>query len=163
AIQIDTQKTRRVLMRSAMTMSPDRDGIFDVMLGLVRLGLGGTASHGRQYLSWVHEIDFINAVYWIIDHEELSGPINIASPNPLPNREFMKTLRDAWGTRIGLPAFEWMLAIGAVFMRTETELVLKSRRVVPTRLLESGFEFEFPHWEQSADDLCKKWRAATRL
>jgi uncharacterized protein len=153
-----TPKTRKVLMRSAMTMSPDREGIFDVLLGLVKKGLGGTSGDGRQYLSWIHEADFINSVIWLIEHDELSGAVNLASPSPMPNKDFMRILREAWGTSIGLPATEWMLAIGAVLMRTETELVLKSRRVVPTRLLESGFEFEFPHWEQAARDLCRRWR-----
>ena len=154
----DLPKTRLVLMRSAVTMSPDEDGIFDVMLGLVRKGLGGTAGDGRQYISWVHDQDFIRAVYWLIEREKLSGAINISSPNPLPNKQFMKIFRDASGTRIGLPATRLMLEIGAFFMRTETELVLKSRRVVPTRLLESGFKFEFPEWKDAARDLYKRWR-----
>ena len=96
AKEADTPKTRKVLMRSAMTMSPDRDGIFDVMLGLVRKGLGGTAGTGKQYISWIHDLDFIRSVYWLIENEELSGPINLASPNPLPNKEFMRIFRAAW-------------------------------------------------------------------
>ncbi len=150
--------TRLVLMRSAMIMSPDRDGIFDTMLGLVRKGLGGTAGNGQQYISWIHEKDFISAVYFLIENESLDGAVNIASPNPLPNREFMKIFRDAWGMKIGLPATELMLEIGAFLMRTETELILKSRRVRPARLLEAGFEFEFPDWQSAAADLCKRWR-----
>ena len=153
-----TPLTRRVLMRSSVILSPDSGGIFDVLLGLVRRGLGGTSGDGKQFVSWLHERDFIRSVNWLIEHEELSGAVNLASPSPLPNKDFMRILRDAWGTSIGLPATEWMLAIGAVLMRTETELVLKSRRVVPTRLLESGFEFEFPHWEQAARELCRRWR-----
>jgi hypothetical protein len=158
AVEADTPKTRKVLLRSAMTMSPDHGGIFDVMLGLVRMGLGGTAGSGKQYISWIHDQDFIRSVYWLIEQDELSGPINISSPNPLPNHEFMRIFRDAWGTRIGLPAMEWQLAIGAFLMRSETELILKSRRVVPRLLTDSGFEFEFPHWEQAARDLCRRWR-----
>ena len=158
AEEADTPRTRKVLLRSAMTMSPDKDGIFDVLLGLVRKGLGGTSGDGKQYLSWIHEADFIRAIRWIIKHEELSGAVNLSAPNPLPNREFMRILREAWGTKIGLPATKLMLELGAIFMRTETELVLKSRRVVPTRLLESGFEFEFPTWENAAADLCRRWR-----
>ena len=154
----ETPRTRKVLMRSAMTMSPDKDGIFDVLLGLVRKGLGGTSGDGKQYISWIHDADFIRSVFWLIEHEELSGVVNLAAPNPLPNKDFMRVLREAWGTKIGLPASELMLEIGAFFMRTETELVLKSRRVVPTRLLESGFEFEFPTWENAARDLCRRWR-----
>jgi uncharacterized protein (TIGR01777 family) len=128
ANEANTPRTRKVLMRSAMTMSPDRGGIFDVLLGLVRKGLGGTAGDGRQYISWIHEHDFIQAIYWLIDHDELAGPVNLAAPEPLPNREFMRVLRQAWGQRIGLPATHWMLELGAFFLRTETELVLKSRR-----------------------------------
>jgi uncharacterized protein len=154
----DTPNTRKVLMRSAIVLSPDRGGIFDVMLGLVRMGLGGTAGSGRQYISWIHDRDFIRSVYWLIEHKELSGTVNLASPNPLPNKEFMQILRDAAGMPIGLPASEWMLELGAVLMRTETELVLKSRRVVPSRMIASGFKFEFPHWEQAARDLVRRWR-----
>lgn len=158
AMAAATPNTRRVMMRSAITLSPDREGIFDVLLGLVRKGLGGTAGNGRQYISWIHDVDFVRSVYWLIEHDELSGPINLAAPQPLPNKEFMAILREAWGAPIGLPATEWMLAAAAVFMGTETELILKSRRVVPTRLLESGFTFEFPGWEAAARDLCKRWR-----
>ena len=158
ANEADTPRTRKVLLRSAMTMSPDKNGIFDVLLGLVRRGLGGTSGSGRQYLSWIHHEDFTKAIYFLIEHEEMSGAVNLAAPEPLPNAEFMRVLRQAWGTKIGLPATELMLAIGAFFMRTETELVLKSRRVVPTRLLEAGFEFDFPTWKIAAEDLCRKWR-----
>lgn len=157
ASEADTPKTRKVLMRSAMTMSPDRGGIFDVMLGLVRKGLGGTAGSGKQFISWIHDRDFIRSVYWLIEREELSGPINLASPNPLPNKEFMRIFREAAGAPFGLPAMDWQLAIGAFFMQTETELILKSRRVVPKLLTDSGFEFEFPHWEEAARDLCERW------
>jgi uncharacterized protein (TIGR01777 family) len=131
--------TRKVKMRSAMTMSPDRGGIFDTLLTLVRRGLGGTAGDGRQYVSWIHELDFVRAVYWLIEREDVDGAVNLASPNPLPYKDFMAALRRAWGTRIGLPATRWMLEMGAFFLRTETELVLKSRRVVPGRLLQEGF------------------------
>lgn len=153
-----TPRTRKVMMRSAMIMSPDRDGIFDTLLGLVKIGLGGTAASGKQYISWIHDADFIRSVYWLIEHEELSGAINLSSPNPVPNREFMKVLRDVYGMPFGLPAFEWQLAIGAFLMRTETELILKSRRVVPKLLTDSGFEFEFPDWNVAARDLLRRWR-----
>lgn len=153
-----TPRTRKVLLRSAMTMSPDVNGIFDVMLRLVRRGLGGTSGDGRQYLSWIHDADFIRSIRWLIEREEMSGAVNIAAPNPLPNRDFMCVLREAWEISFGLPANKMMLEVGAMLMRTETELVLKSRRVVPTRLLESGFEFEFPHWAEAARNLCERWR-----
>ncbi len=153
-----TPHTRKVLMRSAMTMGIGRGGIFDTMLGLVRKGLGGTAASGRQYISWIHEDDFINSVRWLLDHEELSGPINLSSPVPLPNREFMKVFRDSWGTKFGPPAFKWQLAIGAWFMNTETELILKSRQVVPKLITDSGFVFKFPNWKDACADLCERWK-----
>jgi uncharacterized protein (TIGR01777 family) len=155
-----TPQTRKVALRSAMVMSPDRGGIFDTLLALVRRGLGGTSGSGRQYVSWIHEADFVRAVSWLIEHEEVAGPVNVSSPHPLPNAEFMRALREAWGAPVGLPAMEWMLELGAVFMRTETELVLKSRRVVPGRLLQAGFTFEYPEWPAAARELCARWRAA---
>jgi len=156
-----TPATRKVLLRSAMTMSPDRGGVFDALLGLVRRGLGGTSGDGRQFVSWIHDRDFIRAVQWLIEHE-LQGPVNLASPDPIPNAAFMRTLRSAWGTRLGLPANRWMLEVGALLMWTETELVLKSRRVVPARLVQSGFSFDFPGWAEAAADLCSRWREQNR-
>jgi hypothetical protein len=158
AQQAVVPRTRKVLLRSAVVMSPDRGGIFDVLLGLVRYGLGGKSGDGRQFVSWIHERDFIRAIYWLIECSEMSGTVNLASPNPLPNAQFMQILRRAWGARIGLPAANWMLVIGAFLMRTEPELVLKSRRVVPARLLQSGFNFEFPDWAAAAQELCGRWR-----
>ena len=155
---VDTPKTRKVALRSAMTMSPDRGGIFDKLVSLVRFGLGGPTGPGNQYVSWIHEEDFARAIEFLIAHEEIEGAVNLASPEPLPNHELMRALRAAWGARIGLPAKEWMLKAGAVFLRTETELVLKSRRVVPGRLLAAGFKFEFPYWRVAAEDLVRRWR-----
>ena len=139
-------------------MSPDRDGIFDTLLKLVRFGLGGASGSGRQFVSWIHDQDFLRAIQHVMDHDELDGPINIAALNPLPNAEFMALLREAWGVPIGLPATSWMLAIGAMFLRTETELILKSRRVIPGRLLAHGFQFEFPDWKDAARDLVQRSR-----
>ena len=150
--------TRLVLLRSAITMNPDPGSAFDVLLGLARCGLGGTQGDGRQYVSWIHEEDFVQAVYWLLAHEELDGPVNLAAPHPLPNARFMRALRAAWGAPFGLPAARWMLEIGAIFLRTETELILKSRRVIPTRLEESGFLFQHPDWPEAARDLCQRWR-----
>lgn len=154
------QGTRLVKLRSAMVMGADRGGVFDTLLGLVRRGLGGRSGDGRQYVSWIHEADFVRAILWLIEHEEMEGAVNLASPHPLPNAEFMRALREAWGTRVGLPAAPWMLEVGALFLRTETELILKSRRVVPGRLLEAGFRFEHPEWREAAAELCARWRAA---
>lgn len=156
AMEIPTPRTRLVLMRSAMTMSPDRGGIFDTLLGLTRRGLGGRAGDGRQFISWIHEADFFRAIQWLIENESVTGPVNLAAPEPLPNAEFMRILRAAGGMPFGLPATEWMLEIGAHFLKTETELILKSRRVVPERLLDAGFTFQFPNWNEAARDLCAR-------
>jgi uncharacterized protein len=163
ANEIDLTRTRRVLLRSAMTMSPDPGGVFDVLLSLVRWRLGGAVGDGRQYVSWIHDRDFVRVIYWLIDHEDLAGPVNVAAPEPVPNAEFMRALRSAWGMDFGLPASKWMLEIGAFFLRTESELILKSRRVVPGRLLRSGFVFQFPTWPDAAVDLCRRWREARRI
>lgn len=149
---------RKVGMRSAITMSPDRGGAFDVLLGLVRAGLGGTQGAGDQFVSWVHELDFARAVEFLISRPELSGVVNIASPNPVPNREFMRVLREAWGCPYGLPLSSWMIEIGAFLRRTESELILKSRRVVPGRLSASGFRFEYDQWPTAAQELVDRWR-----
>jgi len=155
-----TPRTRKVAMRSAITLSPDRGGIFDVLLSLVRRGIGGTQGPGTQFVSWIHEADFGRAVELLIAHEDIDGVVNLASPNPLPNCDFLKALREAWGTRIGLAAPAWLIEIGTWLMRTESELVLKSRRVVPGRLLAAGFQFQFPDWPLAARDLVSRWRAA---
>ncbi len=154
-----TDGTRKVALRSAMILSPDPGGVFDTLLGLARRGLGGSSGDGRQFMSWIHHEDFVAAVRWLIDHSEIDGVVNVSSPNPLPNAEFMRLLREACGVSFGLPAAGWMLEIGAAFMRTETELILKSRRVVPGRLIEHGFEFKLPLFSDAARDLYQQWQS----
>jgi uncharacterized protein (TIGR01777 family) len=153
-----TPHTRKIALRSAMVMSAERGGTFDRLLRLVRFGMGGTCGSGKQFVSWIHENDFVRALDYLIEHEEFAGPINVASPNPLANEEFMRILRAAWGTRVGIPTSEWMLEVGAFFLRSETELILKSRRVVPGILRASGFEFQFPEWRDAAEELVRRWR-----
>ena len=157
--KVPTPFTRKVLMRSAIVMSPNPGGPFDMLLRLVRYGLGGQAGDGQQYVSWIHDQDFVSAVRWLIQHEELAGPVILAAPNPLINAQFMRALRAAWGIPFGLPASSRMLELGAFVLRSETELILKSRRVVPARLQQSGFEFQFPEWMAAARDLCSRSRA----
>jgi NAD dependent epimerase/dehydratase family enzyme len=152
--------TRKIALRSAMTLTPDPGGVFDVFLNLVRHGLGGTNFPGTQFVSWIHEVDFIRAVEFLVATPTMSGPMNLASPNPLPNRDFLRILREAWGTRMGLPTAPWMLEIGTFLMRTESELVLKSRQVIPGHLLAAGFQFTYPNWHSAARDLVVRWRAA---
>ena len=159
----NTPDTRKVALRSAMVMDPYKAGIFDTLLKFVRYGLGGTMGEGRQYISWIHDQDFTRAIQFILEDENISGTINIASPKPLPNQDFMRQLRETWGIGFGLNSAPWMLEIGTWLLQTETELVLKSRRVVPSKLLEAGFQFEFPEWQSAAGDLVKRWKEiATR-
>lgn len=155
----DTPRTRKVALRSAMVMSPDRGGVFDVLLRLARLGLGGPVAGGAQYVSWIHDHDFVRAVEFLVARDDLDGPVNLAAPSPLPQRAFMRALRDAWGVPAGLPATKWMAELGAFALRSDTELLLKSRRVVPGRLLDAGFAFDRPEWPQAAADLVRRVRA----
>jgi NAD dependent epimerase/dehydratase family enzyme len=145
-------------LRSAMVMSADRGGVFDQLLRLVRFGLGGHAGSGEQFVSWIHAQDFIRSIEFLISGKNFAGVVNIASPNPVRNREFMGALRRAWGARIGLPSPKYLLELGCLLLRTETELILKSRRVVPGRLLKSGFCFSFPDWPEAARELVDRWR-----
>jgi hypothetical protein len=147
-----TPTTRKVALRTAIVMTPDRGGAFDVLRRMARLGLGGPVGGGRQFVSWIHGHDFARAVEFLLT-SDIAGAVNIAAPNPLPHRDFMRTLRTANGRLIGLPATKWMAEIGAFALRTDTELLLKSRHVVPTRLLAAGFEFDFPTWSEAAYDL----------
>ena len=140
----DTSSTRRIAMRLSMVFGTGSGGVFEAFRKITRLGLSGTQGSGNQFVSWLHIEDFLRMVDWSIENENIKGPINMCAPNPLPNREFLMGLRNACGVKLGLPAASWMLEIGAFFMRTETELLLKSRRVVPGKLLESGFKFNHP-------------------
>ena len=151
-------RTRKIALRSSMTMSPDQGGVFSVLSGLVRAGLGGTQGDGKQYVSWIHDLDYCRITDYLIANEDISGPVNLTAPEPLPNWQFMQALRKAWRRPIGLPAFPWMLEIGAVFLRTETELILKSRRAAPTKLLRHGYQFAFPTWPEAAENLATRSR-----
>ncbi|MEV4835184.1 DUF1731 domain-containing protein [Nonomuraea sp. NPDC049486] len=133
-------------------------GVFDVLLRLARLGLGGPVAGGAQYVSWIHDRDFVRAVEFLIDRDDLAGPVNLAAPVPLPQRTFMRVLRAARGVPVGLPATKRMAELGAFALRSDTELLLKSRRVVPGRLLEAGFAFDYPQWPEAADDLVRRLR-----
>ncbi|MBB2902998.1 hypothetical protein FHR75_003834 [Kineococcus radiotolerans] len=148
-----TPATRRVALRTAMVMTPDRGGIFDYLSWMARLGLGGPVAGGRQHVSWIHGEDFVRAVQFLLERDDLEGPVNLAAPGPVPQGELMRSLRHAWGGRPGLPATRLMAEVGALVLRTDTELLLKSRRVVPARLLEAGFTFTHPRWRSAAIDL----------
>jgi len=154
--EANTPKTRKVALRTSMVLGLGRNSVFPVLRRLTKFGLGGRQGSGNQFVSWIHVTDFCRAIEWIIVHEDLVGPINQCAPNPLPNKEMMKAFRDVCGRPIGLPATEWMLEIGAFFLRTETELIFKSRRVVPGRLVASGFQFHFSTFREALLDLENK-------
>jgi len=154
-----TPRTRKVALRAAMVMSAARGGVFHVLARHCRLGFGSFGD-GRQYVSWIHEHDFVAAVKFLIEREDLSGAVNLAAPDPLPFRDFLAALRRQLGRRLAIPLPFWALEIGTFFLRTETELILKSRRVVPTRLLKNGFVFHYPNWPVAATELVERWRLA---
>ena len=158
----DLSGTRRVALRTAMVMTPDRGGVFDYLSWMARLGLGGPVDGGRQWVSWIHGEDFVRAVLFLLDRDDLQGPVNLAAPQPVQQRELMRALRHAWGGRPGLPATRLMAEIGAFALRTDTELLLKSRRVAPGRLLDAGFEFTHPAWDEAARDLAEQARSRRR-
>lgn len=153
-----TPHTRRIALRSSIVLSPQPGTAFGVLSRLVQFGLGGTAGSGRQYLAWMHEQDYLRAIEFLIDHEELHGPINMTAPEPATNRDFMAALRTAWNRPNGLWAPEWGIKLGCTLMGSESELVLKSRPIIPTRLLDAGFRFNFPSWPDAARDLVRLWR-----
>jgi uncharacterized protein (TIGR01777 family) len=150
-----TPRTRKVALRLAMVLGLGKNSVFPVLRRLSRLGLGGRMGSGRQFVSWIHETDYCRAVEWLITHDNFHGPINLTAPNPIPNGEMMRTLRQVCRVPLGIPATNWMLEIGAFVLRTETELLIKSRRVIPGCLLESGFGFQFPTIRQAFEDLLK--------
>jgi hypothetical protein len=156
-----TPGTRKVALRMAMVLGLAKNSVFPVLRRLTGVGLGGKMGSGKQFVSWIHESDFCRAIEWLLSHQELEGPINITAPNPVPNAEMMRLLRQVCHVPIGLPATDWMLEVGAFLLRTETELIIKSRRVIPGRLLQSGFEFRVPTIRQAFESLNIEWARKT--
>ncbi|MEO6036620.1 MAG: TIGR01777 family oxidoreductase [Verrucomicrobiota bacterium] len=148
-----TPSTRKVALRTAMVLGRGKNSVFPVLKRLTRLGLGGEMGTGQQFVSWIHETDFCRAIEWLVVREEFCDAVNVCTPHPIPNSEMMRVLRSICGAPFGLPAARWMLEVGAFFLRTEPELILKSRRVIPRRLVESGFEFQFPKFSEAIRNL----------
>ena len=148
-----TPNTRKVALRSAMVLGHGTNSVFPMLRRLVRFGLGGRMAGGEQFVSWIHQEDFCRAVDWLRERDGFTGVVNLAAPKPVRNAELMATLREVCSTAFGLPAPRWMLEVGAFFLRTETELIIKSRRVVPGRLLASGFQFRFPELRAALSNL----------
>jgi uncharacterized protein len=146
-----TPFTRKIAMRTAITLG--EGGVLAPYLNMLKWGLGGRQGSGLQMYSWVHIEDIRLAVEWFFDHPELEGVYNVAAPGPVTNQYFMATLRRLTKRKLGLPAPVWLLKTGAVLIGTETELVLKSRWVVPTRLEDSGFRFQYPKLEEALKEI----------
>jgi len=155
--QAQTPCTRKVAMRMAMVLGTGKNSVFPMLRRLARCGLGGKMGTGEQFVSWIHEVDYCRAVEWLIARDEIEGLVNLAAPDPVPNHTIMRMLRRGCGVPFGLPASRWMLELGALVLRTETELIIKSRRVVPRRLLASGFRFQFPTIQDAIEDLCHRF------
>lgn len=144
--------TRQILLRIAIVLGKDA-GVMKPLKNLVRFGLGGKQGNGNQMFSWVHIEDLFNIILFIKEHSELSGVFNCSSPGPVPNKIFMRGLGQRMNSKLGLPAPKWLLEIGAIFIRTETELVLKSRWVLPERLLSQGYRFLYPSIDSALEEL----------
>jgi len=152
--ELETPDTRKVILRMAITLGSG--GVLKPYFNLLKFGLGGQQGSGKQMYSWIHIEDTCRIIEWIHEHENLSGIYNCSSPNAVSNKEFMRTLRNVTGHKFGLPAFKWMLKTGALFIGTETELVLKSRWVMPTKLMKSGFQFQYPELSSALKNIISK-------
>jgi uncharacterized protein len=148
----NTPHTRKIALRMGIVLGRS-DAAFPRLLNLVKCGLGGKQGDGEQYVSWVHEQDAAKCTEWLMDHDELNGVINCTAPEPVKNAVLMRIIRNAYGVPFGLPAPAWLLEIGAKVIGTETELILKSRWVLPKRLLDSGYPFLFSKAEHAVKDL----------
>jgi uncharacterized protein (TIGR01777 family) len=148
----DTPNTRKVALRISIVLGHN-EGALPRLIKLVKAGMGGHQGDGQQYVSWVHEQDVVKCTEWLLQHPEINGVLNCTAPNPIKNTHLMKELRHACGAPFGLPAPAWLLEMGAAMIGTETELILKSRWVLPKRLLDAGFQFQFAKVEHAIKDI----------
>lgn len=145
-------QTRQIALRIAIVLGKD-GGVIIPYKNLAKFGLGGIQGSGKQMFSWIHLEDLFRIILFLQDREDLSGVFNCTAPNPVTNRELMETLREVMNVRIGLPAPKWMLEMGSIIIRTETELVLKSRWVLPERIEQEGYAFAFSTLEETLKDI----------
>ncbi len=153
--EISLPKTRKINLRITMVMGKG-GGVFPVLNNLTKKYLGGAMGSGHQFVSWIHETDFCRLIEWCVNNKNANGNYNCAAPNPIRNKEMMQLFRKQNNIKFGLPASKWMLEIGAFFIGTETELVLKSRNVIPDRATKEGFEIKFKDMESCVKDLSEK-------
>lgn len=148
----ETENVRKVALRNSIVLG-NNGGAFPKLKMITKFGLGGKQGRGNQNVSWIHIDDFCRAVEFIINHENISGKINVTAPNPLSNEDFMRKLTKKMKITFGLNAPLWQLEIASIFLNTETELLLKSRNVYPEKLVKNGFEFMYPTVEKAFEDL----------
>jgi len=146
-----TPFTRKCALRMAVTLGTG--GVMIPYFNLLKFKLGGRQGSGNQMYSWVHITDTCRMIEWIATNKSLEGTYNCSSPAPVTNYDFMKTLRAVTGHKIGLPAYAWMLKIGAAIIGTETELLLKSRWVLPQKMIGTGFQFKYPFLQDAMQNI----------
>lgn len=144
--------TRQVALRMAIVLGKD-GGVIKPLKNLVRFGFGGKQGNGKQMFSWIHIEDLFRIITFVQQNNKLSGVLNTAAPNPVSNKTLMQLLRKNMGMAFGLPAGVWLLKMGAVIIQTETELILKSRWVIPERLSEAGFQFQYPYMDKALKNI----------
>ncbi|MBK1897236.1 TIGR01777 family oxidoreductase [Chryseobacterium paridis] len=149
---VENNGVRKVALRTSIVLGKN-GGAFPKLYQVTKLGLGGKQGNGNQNVSWIHIDDFCRAVEWIIENENISGPINITAPNPLTNIELMKKLRARLRMPFGMNAPVWQLELASIFLKTETELLLKSRNVYPEILMKNNFQFTYPDMDTALQDL----------
>ena len=149
-----TPKTNKIALRTSIVLGKS-GGAFIPLKSLTKLGLGGTQGNGKQKVSWIHEHDFCRAVEFLLDNH-LSGTFNVTAPNPIPNKNFMKTIRKLMNVPFGLLQPRWLLKFGARIIKTEAELILKSRYVIPEKLIASGFQFQYPTAEKAVEEIINR-------
>ncbi len=157
-----TPDTRKVALRTSLVLGDGSNSALPILRLLSKFGLGGRIGNGEQMFSWIHETDFLRAVKFLMEEDDLAGVFNVTSPAPIDNRTFMKSLRSELGAPFGIPTPKPILAIGAFLLRTEPELTLKSRYVIPRRLMENRFQFAFPFIDEALRDLFENWRGEKR-
>jgi len=148
----ENQNIRKVALRTSIVLGKN-GGAFPKFKQISKLGLGGKQGRGNQMMSWIHIDDFCEAVNFIIYNENLKGAINITAPKPLSNEKMMKQLREYFKISFGIPSPVWLLEIAAIFIKTETELMLKSRNVYPEILIDNAFQFRYDNFEKALDKL----------
>lgn len=153
--EIGTPNTRKIFLRIGMVFQPG-EGVLKPFMNMAKFGLGGPIGSGEQYITWIHHEDFVNLIHWLIDRESINGVVHAASPAPVTNKEFMKTLRTACHMPIGLPNPSPLIKLGAMLIGTEPELVLSGRRVVSKVLEENKFKFKYPKMQDAMKELTQQ-------